>query len=66
MANKTTAAPTAAEKAVMDAGMRFGMPGFKTECTKSEREHTPPALAEWLIELARRTRVPAAREAMTA
>jgi hypothetical protein len=25
--------------------------------TKAEREHTPPALAEWLIELARRTRV---------
>jgi hypothetical protein len=25
--------------------------------TKAEREHTPPALAEWLVELARRTRV---------
>ena len=25
--------------------------------TKAEREHTPPALAAWLVELARRTRV---------
>jgi hypothetical protein len=25
--------------------------------TKAEREHTPPALAEWLVELARRTNV---------
>lgn len=25
--------------------------------TKAEREHTPPALAEWLVELARRTTV---------
>lgn len=25
--------------------------------TKAEREHTPPALAEWLVELARRCRV---------
>jgi hypothetical protein len=25
--------------------------------TKAEREHTPPALAEWLVELARRTRM---------
>jgi hypothetical protein len=25
--------------------------------THAEREHTPPALAEWLVELARRTRV---------
>jgi hypothetical protein len=27
--------------------------------TKAEREHTPPRLAEWLIDLARRTRVSA-------
>lgn len=26
----------------------------KPEVTKAEREHTPPALAEWLVELARR------------
>lgn len=30
--------------------------------TKAEREHTPPALAEWLVDLARRTRI----DAMTA
>jgi hypothetical protein len=29
----------------------------RPEVTKDEREHTPPALAEWLVELARRTRV---------
>lgn len=28
--------------------------------TKPEREHTPPALAEWLIELARRCKMPQA------
>ena len=33
--------------------------------SKAEREHSPPAFAEWLIELARRTRVPAL-EAMAA
>jgi hypothetical protein len=27
------------------------------EISKAEREHTPPALAEWLVELARRARV---------
>ena len=26
--------------------------------SKAQREHTPPALAEWLVELARRTRTP--------
>lgn len=30
----------------------------KPSVTKAEREHTPPALAEWLVELARRTRQP--------
>lgn len=35
-------------------GLRAGMPGFRTELTKAEREHTPPLLAEWLVELARR------------
>lgn len=37
--------------------LRRGDPGFRTECTKAEREHTPPALAEWLVDLARRCRV---------
>lgn len=26
-------------------------------CTKAEREHTPPAFAAWLVELARRCKV---------
>lgn len=30
---------------------------FRPEVTKAEREHTPLALAEWLIELARRTSI---------
>lgn len=34
--------------------LRRGMPGWRPEVTKAEREHTPPALAEWLCELARR------------
>jgi hypothetical protein len=29
----------------------------RPECTKPEREHTPPMLAEWLVELARRCNV---------
>lgn len=39
-----------------------GDPRKRPECTKPEREHTPPALAQWLVDLARRTRV-AEREA---
>ena len=31
-----------------------GMAGWRPEVTKAEREHTPPALAAWLCELARR------------
>ncbi len=31
-----------------------GHPQFRPEVTKAEREHTPPVLAEWLVELARR------------
>jgi hypothetical protein len=34
-----------------------GHPMFRPEVTKAEREHTPPALAEWLVDLARRCRV---------
>lgn len=33
-----------------------GDPGWRPEITKAEREHTPPALAEWLVELASRCR----------
>lgn len=33
---------------------RAGQPGYRPECTKAEREHTPPALAAWLVEVARR------------
>ena len=38
-------------------GLRSGMPGFRTECTRAEREHTPPDLARWLVDLASRCRV---------
>ena len=34
-----------------------GDAGWRPEVTKAEREHTPRALAEWLVELARRCRV---------
>lgn len=34
-----------------------GDPRKRPECTKPEREHTPPALATWLVELARRCSV---------
>lgn len=34
-----------------------GVPGWRPEVTKAEREHTPPALAEWLVELAGRCKV---------
>ena len=33
--------------------LRKGDPGWRPEITKAEREHTPPALAEWLVELAK-------------
>lgn len=35
-------------------GLRSGMPGFRTECTRAMREHSPPEFASWLVELARR------------
>jgi len=35
-------------------GLRAGMPGFRTECTREEREHTPPAMADWLVAVARK------------
>lgn len=31
-----------------------GMPGYRPEITKAEREHTPPDLARWLVAIARR------------
>lgn len=34
--------------------LKKGMPGWRPEVTKAEREHTPHQLAEWLAELARR------------
>lgn len=35
-------------------GKRKGMPGWRPEVTLAEREHTPPLLATWLVELAQR------------
>lgn len=35
-------------------GLRAGMPGFRAECTRAEREHTPPDMAEWLVAVARK------------
>ena len=37
--------------------MRRGSQGWRPEITKAEREHTPRALAEWLLDLARRTQM---------
>lgn len=34
--------------------MRKGHPKWRPEVSKAEREHTPPALAEWLVDLAKR------------
>lgn len=41
-----------------DGGVRLvkGMPGWRPDMKKPEREATPPELAAWLVELARRTR----------
>lgn len=38
-------------------GLRSHMRGYRPECSKAEREHTPTRLAAWLVEIARRTRV---------
>ena len=35
-------------------GLRAGMPGYRPEVTKRERDATPPKLAQWLVELASR------------
>ena len=37
--------------------IKAGDPGFRTECTKAQREHTPQALAEWLVLLASKVNV---------
>ncbi len=37
--------------------LRKGMPGWRPDCTEAEQEHTPQALAEWLVEVARRCSV---------
>jgi hypothetical protein len=34
-----------------------GEQGYRPEVTKAEREHTPPMLCEWLVELARRCEI---------
>ncbi|MHB1430393.1 MAG: hypothetical protein ACYCVW_17050 [Rhodocyclaceae bacterium] len=34
--------------------LRKGMAGWRPEVSKAEREHTPPQLAVWLVDLARR------------
>jgi hypothetical protein len=36
--------------------LRKGMPGWRPDCSEAEQEHTPPELAAWLLELARRCR----------
>lgn len=36
---------------------RKGDPGWRPECNKAEREHTPPELARWLVDLARSCKV---------
>lgn len=45
-----------AQRRTLAGGVRLkkGMPGWRPEVTKAEREHTPPALAAWLVELAGR------------
>lgn len=40
---------------IASSRQRQNDPGSRPRTTKSEREHTPKALAEWLVEAARRT-----------
>lgn len=37
--------------------LRKGMPGWRPDCTEAEQEHTPPKLADWLVEVARRCKL---------
>lgn len=46
-------------KVVSLAGFRKGMPGWRGEVNKKERERTPPLLAQWLVDLAARCAVKA-------
>ncbi len=39
------------------SGLRAGMPGYRPQISKAEREHTPPLLAAWMVKLASRTLV---------
>lgn len=41
--------------------LKMGDDGWRPEISKAEREHTPPLLAEWLVNLARRCEVNTAR-----
>lgn len=45
-----------AQRRTLPDGSRLvkGMPGWRPEVSKAEREHTPPQLAAWLVELANR------------
>lgn len=38
--------------------LRLGMLGYRPQLRKAEREHTPPALATWLVDLASRCYAP--------
>ena len=42
---------------VIASRLKKGMPGWRPETTKNERERTPAELAAWLVELARRCEV---------
>jgi len=37
--------------------LRKGMPGWRPDVSEAEQEHTPPELAAWLVDLARRCKV---------
>lgn len=43
---------------VITQSIRKGDPGWRPRVTDAEREHTPPRLAAWLVDLARRCRRP--------
>jgi hypothetical protein len=45
-----------AERVIGSSSIRKGHPGFRSECTRAEREATPIELALWLVELAQRSK----------
>lgn len=51
----TFAAPT---KVVTSSAFRKWEPGWLPHCTKEERESTPPAFAQWLVDLAKQCTPP--------